>query len=42
VLWRPKANLFFHTDKLPMLGTGKTDLRGVREMATALAQEVSV
>ncbi|MGA2851269.1 MAG: acyl-[ACP]--phospholipid O-acyltransferase [Terracidiphilus sp.] len=41
-LWRPKANLFFHTDKLPMLGTGKTDLRGVREMATALAQEVSV
>jgi acyl-[acyl-carrier-protein]-phospholipid O-acyltransferase/long-chain-fatty-acid--[acyl-carrier-protein] ligase len=36
-LWRPKANLFFHTEKLPMLGTGKTDLRGVREMATSLA-----
>jgi acyl-[acyl-carrier-protein]-phospholipid O-acyltransferase/long-chain-fatty-acid--[acyl-carrier-protein] ligase len=41
-LWRPKANLFFHTEKLPMLGTGKTDLRGVREMATSLALEAGV
>jgi acyl-[acyl-carrier-protein]-phospholipid O-acyltransferase/long-chain-fatty-acid--[acyl-carrier-protein] ligase len=41
-LWKPKANLFFHTDKLPMLGTGKTDLRGVRLMASALAQEAGV
>jgi acyl-[acyl-carrier-protein]-phospholipid O-acyltransferase/long-chain-fatty-acid--[acyl-carrier-protein] ligase len=37
-LWRPKPNHFFRTDKLPMLGTGKTDLRGVRAMAAALAQ----
>ena len=41
-LWRPKANLFFHTDKLPMLGTGKTDLRGVKQLATTLALEAGV
>jgi acyl-[acyl-carrier-protein]-phospholipid O-acyltransferase/long-chain-fatty-acid--[acyl-carrier-protein] ligase len=41
-LWKPKANLFFHTDKLPILGTGKTDLRGVRELATSLAQQAAV
>jgi len=32
-LWKPKANLFFYAEKLPMLGTGKTDLRGVRLLA---------
>jgi len=41
-LWKPKANLFFHTEKLPMLGTGKTDLRGVRQLASSLAQEAGV
>jgi acyl-[acyl-carrier-protein]-phospholipid O-acyltransferase/long-chain-fatty-acid--[acyl-carrier-protein] ligase len=41
-LWKPKANLFFHTDKLPILGTGKTDLRGVRELALSLAQQAGV
>jgi acyl-[acyl-carrier-protein]-phospholipid O-acyltransferase/long-chain-fatty-acid--[acyl-carrier-protein] ligase len=41
-LWKPKANLFFHVEKLPILGTGKTDLRGVRETATLLAQEAGV
>ena len=41
-LWKPKANLFFHTDKLPMLGTGKTDLRGVRLMASSMAQAAGV
>ena len=41
-LWKPKANLFFHTEKLPMLGTGKTDLRGVRQLATSMAQEAGV
>ncbi len=41
-LWKPKANLFFHTDKLPILGTGKTDLRGVRQLASSLAQEAGV
>ena len=37
-LWKPKANLFFHVEKLPMLGTGKNDLRGVKQLATSLAQ----
>ena len=41
-IWKPKGNLFFHTDKLPTLGTGKTDLRGVRELASSLAQRAGV
>jgi len=39
-LWKPKANLFFHVDALPLLGTGKMDLRGVKTMAASLAQSV--
>jgi acyl-[acyl-carrier-protein]-phospholipid O-acyltransferase/long-chain-fatty-acid--[acyl-carrier-protein] ligase len=41
-LWKPKANLFFHTEKLPILGTGKIDLRGVRDLALSLAQKAGV
>jgi acyl-[acyl-carrier-protein]-phospholipid O-acyltransferase/long-chain-fatty-acid--[acyl-carrier-protein] ligase len=41
-LWKPKANLFFYTEKLPMLGTGKTDLRGVKQMATSMALAAGV
>ena len=41
-LWKPKANLFFRAEKLPMLGTGKTDLRGVRQLASSMAQEAGV
>ncbi|MGA9670012.1 MAG: acyl-[ACP]--phospholipid O-acyltransferase [Terracidiphilus sp.] len=41
-LWKPKANLFFHAETLPMLGTGKTDLRGVRQLASSLAQEAGI
>ena len=37
-LWKPKANLFFHIETLPMLGTGKMDLRGVKTLAASLAQ----
>jgi acyl-[acyl-carrier-protein]-phospholipid O-acyltransferase/long-chain-fatty-acid--[acyl-carrier-protein] ligase len=37
-LWKPKANLFFHIDALPLLGTGKMDLRGVKTLAASLAQ----
>ena len=37
-LWKPKANLFFHVEALPLLGTGKMDLRGVKTLATSLAQ----
>jgi acyl-[acyl-carrier-protein]-phospholipid O-acyltransferase/long-chain-fatty-acid--[acyl-carrier-protein] ligase len=41
-LWKPKPNLFFHVESLPMLGTGKTDLRGVRQLATSMAQGTEV
>ena len=36
-LWKPRPNQFFHSDALPVLGTGKIDLRGVRAIAAALA-----
>jgi len=36
-LWKPRPNQFFHVDALPILGTGKIDLRGVKALASALA-----
>jgi acyl-[acyl-carrier-protein]-phospholipid O-acyltransferase/long-chain-fatty-acid--[acyl-carrier-protein] ligase len=33
-LWKPRPDQFFHIDTLPYLGTGKLDLRKVREAAT--------
>ena len=41
-LWKPKTNLFYHVDILPLLGTGKMDLRGVKALAAALASEAGV
>jgi acyl-[acyl-carrier-protein]-phospholipid O-acyltransferase/long-chain-fatty-acid--[acyl-carrier-protein] ligase len=35
-LWKPRPNQFFHVDALPVLGTGKIDLRGVKALANAL------
>ena len=32
-LWKPRADQFFRLDTLPYLGTGKLDLRKVREIA---------
>ncbi|HXW55198.1 MAG TPA: acyl-[ACP]--phospholipid O-acyltransferase [Candidatus Cybelea sp.] len=32
-LWVPRPNQFFHIDELPHLGTGKLDLRRIRDMA---------
>ena len=32
-LWKPRPDQFFHVDALPVLGTGKLDLRKVREVA---------
>jgi acyl-[acyl-carrier-protein]-phospholipid O-acyltransferase/long-chain-fatty-acid--[acyl-carrier-protein] ligase len=32
-LWKPKADAFRRVENFPMLGTGKLDLRGVKEMA---------
>jgi len=36
-LWKPKANQFLHVDSIPVLGTGKVDLRGVRALAASMA-----
>jgi acyl-[acyl-carrier-protein]-phospholipid O-acyltransferase/long-chain-fatty-acid--[acyl-carrier-protein] ligase len=36
-LWVPRANQFFRVEEFPQLGTGKLDLRGVREMALTLS-----
>jgi acyl-[acyl-carrier-protein]-phospholipid O-acyltransferase/long-chain-fatty-acid--[acyl-carrier-protein] ligase len=36
-LWKPKAEGFFRVENFPLLGTGKLDLRGVKEMAARLA-----
>jgi len=38
-LWKPRADQFFHVDAFPLLGTGKLDLRKVREMAQVKAAE---
>lgn len=35
-LWKPRADQFFHVDSFPMLGTGKLDLRKVKELAGKL------
>jgi len=34
-LWKPKADQFLHVEQLPYLGTGKLDLRRLRELALA-------
>jgi hypothetical protein len=36
-LWAPRPNQFFHVDEFPHLGTGKLDLRRVRDLANTLA-----
>jgi acyl-[acyl-carrier-protein]-phospholipid O-acyltransferase / long-chain-fatty-acid--[acyl-carrier-protein] ligase len=39
-LWKPKANQFVHVEAIPVLGTGKMDLRGIKKVA-AEVQEVA-
>jgi len=36
-LWKPRADQFFRVDKFPLLGTGKLDLRKVKELAEKFA-----
>jgi acyl-[acyl-carrier-protein]-phospholipid O-acyltransferase/long-chain-fatty-acid--[acyl-carrier-protein] ligase len=36
-LWKPKADQFARVEALPYLGTGKLDLRKIKEMAQSLA-----
>jgi acyl-[acyl-carrier-protein]-phospholipid O-acyltransferase/long-chain-fatty-acid--[acyl-carrier-protein] ligase len=38
-LWKPARGQFFHVEALPYLGSGKLDLRGMREMALRLSGE---
>jgi acyl-[acyl-carrier-protein]-phospholipid O-acyltransferase/long-chain-fatty-acid--[acyl-carrier-protein] ligase len=41
-LWKPRADQFFHVDNFPLLGTGKLDLRKVKEMAANFANRVTL
>lgn len=36
-LWKPKGDAFHRVDTFPVLGTGKLDLRGAKELAAKLA-----
>ncbi|MDR3752531.1 MAG: acyl-[ACP]--phospholipid O-acyltransferase [Terracidiphilus sp.] len=36
-LWKPKSGQFIHVDAIPVLGTGKMDLRGIKALAMALS-----
>jgi acyl-[acyl-carrier-protein]-phospholipid O-acyltransferase/long-chain-fatty-acid--[acyl-carrier-protein] ligase len=40
-LWKPRADQFYHVDALPMLGTGKLDLRRIRELAAQFSAEAT-
>jgi acyl-[acyl-carrier-protein]-phospholipid O-acyltransferase/long-chain-fatty-acid--[acyl-carrier-protein] ligase len=35
-LWKPKADAFHRVESFPLLGTGKLDLRKVKELAQSL------
>jgi acyl-[acyl-carrier-protein]-phospholipid O-acyltransferase/long-chain-fatty-acid--[acyl-carrier-protein] ligase len=38
-LWKPRAEQFFHVDTFPYLGTGKLDLRKVKDLAGSFSKE---
>jgi len=38
-LWKPRGDQFFHVESFPLLGTGKLDLRKVKEMAGMFASK---
>ena len=37
-LWKPRINAFYRVDAIPVLGTGKTDLKSVKDVALKLDQ----
>jgi len=39
-LWIPKKNMFFRVDAIPVLGSGKRDLKGIKEAAKLRADGV--
>ena len=40
-LWKPKPNQFLHVSAIPLLGTGKTDLRAIKALAEEGSKAVS-
>ena len=40
-LWIPRPNAYFRVEKIPLLGTGKMDLRSIREQALHQAEAQS-
>jgi acyl-[acyl-carrier-protein]-phospholipid O-acyltransferase/long-chain-fatty-acid--[acyl-carrier-protein] ligase len=40
-LWKPRAEQFYRVDGLPMLGTGKLDLRKIRELAAQFEKDAA-
>ena len=38
-LWIPKASQFIHVDEIPLMGSGKLELRKIRDLATRLSTE---
>jgi acyl-[acyl-carrier-protein]-phospholipid O-acyltransferase/long-chain-fatty-acid--[acyl-carrier-protein] ligase len=40
-LWKPRKDQFFHVDALPILGTGKMDLRALKAQASSMARSIS-
>lgn len=38
-LWRPSASKYFQVDEIPVLGTGKLDLRGIKTLAAEKVDE---
>ncbi len=41
-LWKPRKDQFFHVDALPILGTGKLDLRALKTQAAAMSRSIAV
>jgi acyl-[acyl-carrier-protein]-phospholipid O-acyltransferase/long-chain-fatty-acid--[acyl-carrier-protein] ligase len=37
-LWIPGSNCFFEVTQIPLLGTGKLDLRAIKETALSLCE----
>jgi acyl-[acyl-carrier-protein]-phospholipid O-acyltransferase / long-chain-fatty-acid--[acyl-carrier-protein] ligase len=37
-IWIPRSDMYFKVEEIPILGTGKLDLRGVRKLAVELAE----
>jgi acyl-[acyl-carrier-protein]-phospholipid O-acyltransferase/long-chain-fatty-acid--[acyl-carrier-protein] ligase len=38
-LWIPKADMYFRVEEIPILGTGKLDLTGIRKMAIEFCEK---